>query len=557
MEITKIRETLAQGESLTVEFKSDRGKLPDRDLVAAVACLANGHGGTLFLGVEDDGTVTGLSPERPTPHATTLLEALVSNRTVPPLSCSATVIEIDDTLIAAITVPSARTPVGTSDGTYTRRALRNDGQPQCLPYAFHEMFSHAVEVGQFDHARLPVQSARRNDLDPLEIARARNLARTAGDTILGDLSDDDLLRALAALTPSGEITVGALLLFGHEESLQRLVPTHETLLHVLRHHQVAVNVRSRRPLLATAHDLNERLASHNTEQEIASGLVRVAIPLFSPIAVRELVANALVHRDYTRLGAIQVRLDDTSLTISSPGGFPSGITTSNYLHETHARSPLLADAFRRTGLVERSGRGIARTITETVRLGRHAPDYSRSSPDRVVASLGLGRSDLELVTLITERERATGAPLGLATLQILSSLRENGALTLAETADLLQLSEGAARAALQRVAADGLIETRGSGRSTAYHLSALVYRALDEPSGYIRVHGLSDARRESMVLDYVEAHGKITRAEAAELCGLSSPQASTLLRRLREAGRLEMVGTKRTAYYTAPRTTAG
>ena len=557
MDITTLREALAEGESLTVEFKSDQGRLSDRDLVAAVACLANGPGGTLLLGVEDDGTVTGLSPDRPDPRATALLEALVSNRTVPPLSCSATVIEIDGTLVAAITVPSSRTPVGTSDGTYTRRALRSDGQPQCLPYAFHEMFSRAVEVGQADHARLPVQSASRDDLDPLEIARARHLARTAGDTILGDLSDDDLLRALTVLTPSGEITVGALLLFGYEESLHRLVPTHETLFHVLRNHQVAANVRSRRPLLATAHDVNERLASHNTEQEIDSGLVRVAVPLFSPVAVRELVANALVHRDYTRLGAIQVRLDDTSLTISSPGGFPGGITTSNYLHETHARSPLLADAFRRTGLVERSGRGIARTIVETVRLGQHAPDFSRSSPDRVVASLGLGRSDLELVSLITERERATGAPLGLATLQILASLRENGALTLAEAADVLQLSEGAARAALQRVTADGLVETRGTGRGTAYHLSALVYRALDEPAGYLRVHGLSEARRESMVLDYVDAHDRITRAEAAELCGLSSAQASTLLRRLREAGRLEMIGAKRTAYYTRPQPPAG
>jgi len=50
-------------ESLTIEFKSDRKKLPDRDLVMAVVCLANTQGGVIYLGVEDDATVTGLHPE--------------------------------------------------------------------------------------------------------------------------------------------------------------------------------------------------------------------------------------------------------------------------------------------------------------------------------------------------------------------------------------------------------------------------------------------------------------------------------------------------------------
>jgi hypothetical protein len=49
-------------ESLTVEFKSDRNRLNDRDLIAAVVCLANTDGGDIYLGVEDDGTITGLHP---------------------------------------------------------------------------------------------------------------------------------------------------------------------------------------------------------------------------------------------------------------------------------------------------------------------------------------------------------------------------------------------------------------------------------------------------------------------------------------------------------------
>jgi ATP-dependent DNA helicase RecG len=57
-----LRELIAGGETLTVEFKSDRGPLPDADLIETVVCLANGQGGMLLLGIEDDGRITGLHP---------------------------------------------------------------------------------------------------------------------------------------------------------------------------------------------------------------------------------------------------------------------------------------------------------------------------------------------------------------------------------------------------------------------------------------------------------------------------------------------------------------
>ena len=55
--------TIPGRESIPVEFKSDRNRLPDRNLIAAVVCLANTEGGELYLGVEKDGVITGLHPE--------------------------------------------------------------------------------------------------------------------------------------------------------------------------------------------------------------------------------------------------------------------------------------------------------------------------------------------------------------------------------------------------------------------------------------------------------------------------------------------------------------
>lgn len=63
MDQTEIEALTAIGETLTVEFKrATAGALNDRELVEAAVCMANGPGGTLLLGVEDNGTITGAAP---------------------------------------------------------------------------------------------------------------------------------------------------------------------------------------------------------------------------------------------------------------------------------------------------------------------------------------------------------------------------------------------------------------------------------------------------------------------------------------------------------------
>jgi ATP-dependent DNA helicase RecG len=79
-------------ESLFIEFKSDRNCLPDRDLLAAVISLANTEGGELYLGVEDNGDITGLHPKH---RDITTLAALIGNKSCPPLSVRAELREIE------------------------------------------------------------------------------------------------------------------------------------------------------------------------------------------------------------------------------------------------------------------------------------------------------------------------------------------------------------------------------------------------------------------------------------------------------------------------------
>jgi ATP-dependent DNA helicase RecG len=122
-------------ESLNVEFKSDLRKLPDRELIEALVCLANAEGGELWLGVEDDGTPTGLHAEH------RLLEGLVgmvAARTSPSLNVQATALDLSGVSVACISVPKVQGEVATTAGVYLRRRLKHDGTPECVAMLPHE-----------------------------------------------------------------------------------------------------------------------------------------------------------------------------------------------------------------------------------------------------------------------------------------------------------------------------------------------------------------------------------------------------------------------------------
>ena len=88
-------------ETLTIEFKSDRNCINESDIIDAVVAFANTDGGDLYIGVEDNGEISGLDEKHKDP---TRLAALVANKTVPPISVRVEVLEFDNPVIK-ITVP--------------------------------------------------------------------------------------------------------------------------------------------------------------------------------------------------------------------------------------------------------------------------------------------------------------------------------------------------------------------------------------------------------------------------------------------------------------------
>ena len=554
-----LKELLQRGESLDVEFKGEeRARFSDDELVEAVVCLANRSSSApawLIVGVEDDGRVTGARPRHESGRTDRLrVAALIANRTRPSLSVRVFLVPWEDKEVLAIEVPPSHTPVATTAGKYLRRALGGDGRPACVPMFFHEMQARQADRGILDYSAFPVPEARWEDLDPLEFERFRRSirARGGGDLSLLELPDVEMAKALGAVEANGQVQavrVLGLLLFGKEEALRRLLSTHEVAFQVLKGQKVEVNEFFRWPLLRVLDELEQRFAARNREEEIQVGFLRVGVPDYPKAAFREGLANALVHRDYTRLGAVHVQWHDDRIEISNPGGFPEGVRLDNLLvTQPRPRNPLLADAFKRAGVVERTARGIDIIFYEQLRNGRPAPSYDRSNESGVVLVLPGGEANLEFVRLVVEESR-NGRDLGLDALLILNALWQDRRLTTDEAARLTQKPETEVRAVLNRLVEFGLIEARGERKGRTWHLSAATYRRLGKPAAYVRQRGFEPLQQEQMVLQFVEKHGRITRSDAAELCQLGPFQATRLLDRLVQSGQLVRLGTKRGAYY--------
>lgn len=544
---------LPPAESLTVEFKSDRKRLPDTELVEAIVGLANTEGGELWLGVEDDGTPTGLHPE----HALLAgLPGLVAARTSPSLTVQVDAVDRDGVRVARIAVPKGQTEVATASGLYLRRRIKHDGTPECAPMLPHDRASRRGHLALVDASAQPVAGATLADFDPLERERLRQAVQQyGGDRVLLELDDEAMDGALGftAREPDGQRvpTLCGLLLIGREGALRELVPSHEFAFQVLQREAVKFNEFRRFPLLKALDWLETNFRPYNPEEELQVGLFRVPVPMVDLAAFREAVANALIHRDYHRLGAVHVRLDDAGLTVSNPGGLVDGVTLANLLTtEPRPRHRTLADAMKRIGMVERSGRGVDTIYRGMLKFGRPAPDYSRTDLNNVVLRLPTEPADLAFRRLVAEEERRRTSELPIDSLIALAALRELKRVSADELAGRIQRDALSAKRTLEALTEAGLVEAHGNGRGRNYTLSAAVYRRQGDKAGYTRQAGFSAIQNEQMVLNYARQHGQIKRAEVMELCRLTEDQARTLIDRLKADGRLVQQGTRRWAYYT-------
>ena len=173
-------------------------------------------------------------------------------------------------------------------------------------------------------------------------------------------------------------------------------------------------------------------------------------------------------------------------------------------------------------------------------LGRMLPD---------VVVLSGGAADLGILQIVIEEETRLRHPLPIDSMIALILLRHERRLGTSRLGREIQRDETAARKVLERLAESGLVEAHGVRKGRTYTLSPKVYKALGQPADYVRQAGFDPIQQEQMVLQLVRTQGRIARKDVASLCWITEDQASYLLRKLAEEGKLVPIGRGRGAYY--------
>ena len=558
-------------ETLEIEFKSEfkrassgnpkPHRLPDNELVDTVVALSNTNGGQVYLGVEDDGTPTGVHSDH---RDTTQLAALIANKTVPPVPARVSTLFLaadgsadeDGVQVTAVEIPKSLAIVSSSEGKIMRRCLKADGTPESRPLYPYEIITRLSTLGQLDYSACPVPGTSPDDFDSNELKHLRDiLARgQTSDRALLELPDEALLSSLRMTTlvdGKATPTVTGILLAGKSEVIASAIPTAAATFQVLEGTEVRVNEDFDQPLLYTIEKMREMLDPWNPEREVEDGLFRQSVPEFDGRAFREALVNAFGHRDYAAIGRVRVLIDDEGLTIASPGGFIEGVTLENLLIvEPHGRNECLMNALKRIGLAEKTGRGVDRIYEGSLHYGKSLPDYSRTTSANVSVFIARSAPDALFMRMLNEEYEKNGRPLSLKSLLVLDALKRQRRLTISGLSSQLHVADSAVRSAVEALVEAGLVEARGSSTARSYMLSGSVYARIGKSADFVRQSDIDGVRYPELIMKLArQQNGSVATRDVENLLHIHRKQAYRQLTKLVASGELKPVGRGGGAHY--------
>jgi ATP-dependent DNA helicase RecG len=372
------------GESEQVEFKRSTGQRTEA--AKTVCAMLNTRGGFVLFGVLDSGEICG---QEVTDRTLTDIVHEISRIEPRPL-INPDPLPLDD----RHSVILLRVPEASSGAVYTF-----DGRP------YVRVGPTTMVMAQPDYrqrlldamhptSRWETQKAHGlgiDDLDSAQIVTTIEAGITKGR--IGDPGTREpraLLRGLGLL--DGEhLLNAAVALFGKSD---RLLPFYTQCslrlaafkgiekTEFLDNRQVAGNIFD----ILDAADRFIRMHVPVAGRVVPNLFERVDDPLYPPVALREALANAVCHRDYTAFGgAIAVAIFDDRLEISNPGRLPSGFTVADLArpHVSVAMNPLIAAVLYRRGIIEQWGSGTLKILELTERAGLATAEFEVRGPELV------------------------------------------------------------------------------------------------------------------------------------------------------------------------------
>lgn len=361
---------IQQNPSQRLAFVADA----DPDAIAeTLVAFANSEGGTLVLGIDAQGKPGNILVDEDAAGALQAAETLCH----PPIIAEWQQEETPEGIVVVLRVERSERLHTLDDGRVLVRSGR--GNRTLTGPEIHALASTKV-TGDYETTVVP--GAERSDLDDgvIDFYLERRQERNPREVV----SKEKLLQQIGAITPEGIPTVSGVLLFG--KNPQALLPHSRCVFVNFKHEQVAdtetgaISYGRREeiggPLAKIIERSFEVILQEMGKSAVVRGLKREEQREYPPSVVREVLVNAVCHRDYKLSGrAIEVRMYDDRLEIASPGGLPAYITVENIVDEHYSRNPRLVNGLFQWKYIEELGLGVDHMFAEMAANGLPAPTF--------------------------------------------------------------------------------------------------------------------------------------------------------------------------------------
>jgi len=444
------------------EYSENKQSLQERhEIIETLAAFATAHGGAVFVGISPEGKRVGIKLGAGT------IESLVNDikqNTQPPLFPSLEIEGAEDNAILTISIEESPLKPVWAYGRPFKRVGRTN---QRLSPEETQRLTEQTRGRSWDG--LPCPSLDINDVDKSIFDSFLNRA--------GQPSSDnfhDVLQNLG-LFPSSSVTTedlidgdlaisnAAILLF--TKNPQVCFPEAQvkcarfdgfSSTKFLDQQTINGNVISQ-----IEHAL--AFVARNTRQSIVitGQATREEVPEYPVTAVREAIANAICHRDYTCSGTVQIRIYDDRLEIWNPGELPPGLTIDDLYreHPSRPRNPRLAAALYRARVIEQWGTGTLRIVEACEMQGMPRPEFSSETGTFKVRFQGVAERLFLNLTGLSENQR-----------RAVAHIQEHGHISTQEYAHLVRVGERTARRHLSEMVTQEILLFHEAGPKSHYTL---------------------------------------------------------------------------------------
>ncbi len=361
-QIEQIKQLIEQGENSAVEFKSS--EVRPESLAREIVAFANSSGGTILIGVEDSGKITGVDQ-----HQTeTWVANIVRNNVIPAIAPQITEWELSQKKVLAIEVSRGLDkPYQTLDGKFWIRVGSTNRM------ATKEELSRLFQQAGLVHFEVaPLEQTSITDLDDRKLQEYWFTYYSINYLELEQEEQKRLLRnadILGLLEGEETVTVGGMLLFGKDP--QRRIPQSFITFAVFDGLLLTDELLDKQNIGGTLPELIQQTHAKTRtfvpKPSTLSGMQRVEVPMIPDKVIREALVNAVCHRDYSISNRrITVYVFRDRLEISSPGRLPNTLNLEKILTGNSAtRNQFLLKYLDNMKYIDGLGRGVPMIARET------------------------------------------------------------------------------------------------------------------------------------------------------------------------------------------------